>query len=80
MKEVTLKLHHIDEKLPEKSGFYLAIIKHDDNTFRDITMLPYSVKHKKFNTFDHLLPLWELDNVKYWAEVEIIKELFKGKE
>ncbi len=42
-------------------------------------MLPYSVKHKKFNTFDHLLPLWELDNVLYWAEIENIKKYLKEK-
>ncbi len=32
MKEITLKFYSEDEKLP-KSGFYLTIIKHDDNTF-----------------------------------------------
>lgn len=80
MKEINIKFYSVDEKLPKKSGFYLVLTENNDSTFRDATIVPYSTKHKMFNACDELIPLWNFTNVRYWAEIENIKELFKGED
>lgn len=37
-----------NKKLPEKSGAYLTISR-----YGEFMVLPYSVKHKAFNAYDH---------------------------
>ena len=77
MKKVSLKFFSTDEKLPKKSGKCLTII--DDDLIFHLSILEYSKKHNKFNAGDEeIQPKYAIDKVKYWAEIESIKEIFKG--
>lgn len=74
MKEVTLNFFHISEKLPEKSDNYLTISKYKDGILGNLFILPYSVKHKKFNADDYDdKPKYAIDEIVYWAEIPDLK-------
>lgn len=76
MKEVRLKFYSVDERLPEKSGKCLTI---NDDLIPHLSILEYSKKHKKFNAGDEeIKPKYAINDVKYWAEIESIKKIFKG--
>lgn len=82
MKEVTLKFYSVDEKLPTKDGWYLTVAKDKNKevSLCEIIMIPYSVLQERLKYFTKDTTLWDTANVKYWAEIENIKEIFKGKE
>lgn len=78
MKEINIKFYSVDEKLPEESGYYLVLTGNRNSTLRNVVIIPYSTKHKMFDTCDDLISLWNCINVRYWAEIDNIKTIFKG--
>ena len=66
----------VEEKLPEKSGEYLVFTKYSYTNLvgrGSVSVLVYSAKHKKFNTFDSMddetASRVEITNVVHWAEL-----------
>lgn len=52
------------DRLPEKSGNYLTV-----STSGRYEVLPYSVRHKAWNTFDDLKTCCSLTNIVAWAKI-----------
>lgn len=79
MKEVTLKFFSVEEKLPEKSGYYITVCI--NNNLESMYILHYSIKHKKFNTYDHQKkPTFAIDGIAFWADISDINNIIRGKE
>ena len=73
MIEIKVKFYSVEEKLPEKSGYYICVT----NSGR-IQLFQYSAKFHLFNVSDknnldkaHALRI----NCKYWANLEDFAEL-----
>lgn len=80
MKKVSLKFFSVEEKLPEKSGYYVTVVKGYEE-LGGLYILHYSTRHKKFNTYDHQeKPVYAINNIIYWADVNNINNIIKGEE
>lgn len=78
MIEVKVRFYSVQEKLPEKSGYYVCIT--DDGNIRQF---PYSAKFHLFNASDNAdlddAYTWSIE-CAYWANLEDFAELTQLKE